>query len=77
VRLGALTLYLVQIGDLSAGQYADAISVARVATTSILAIQAKASPGTLSPHLEILPGSAADLTRRTSGDGHRSRRAEQ
>lgn len=61
VRLGALTLYQPRAGELSAGQHADAQTMANVVANVILAIQAEAPPGTLSPDLEVLAGHRAEL----------------
>ena len=52
VRLGALNLYRDQPGPMSDDQYADALVLAGVAAQAVLAMQANASPGTLSTALE-------------------------
>ena len=56
VRLGALTLYRSRAGDLSGDQHVDAQKMADVVAHAVLAIQAQARPGTLSPELEPLAG---------------------
>ena len=61
VRLGALTLYQPRAGELSAGQHADAHTMASVVANAILAIQGEAAPGTLSPDLEVLAGHRAEF----------------
>lgn len=61
VRIGALTLYNAATGDLSDEQHADAIAIAGLATTAILAIQAETSTGLLSPHLEMLAANNAGV----------------
>jgi hypothetical protein len=60
-RLGALTLYQREAGDLSADQRADARTLASVITNAILAIQARAAPGALSSELEVLLSERAEL----------------
>jgi len=59
VRLGALTLYRARAGELSDEQYVDARGMAHVVALAVLAIQAQAPPGTLSPDLEPLAGFGA------------------
>jgi hypothetical protein len=59
VRLGALTLYQREPGDLSAEQHADARTLASVLTNAILAIQARTKPGALSPELDVLASDRA------------------
>lgn len=61
VRLGALTLYQAQAGELSADQHADAQTMANVVAHTVLALQARVEPGTLSPYLEILVAYRAEL----------------
>ena len=61
VHLGALTLYQARAGELSEDQHADAQTMANVVANAILAIQAQAKPGTLSPDLEILAGYRAEV----------------
>lgn len=56
VHLGALTLYRAHAGDLSSEQHVDARGMADVVALAVLAIQAQAPPGTLSPELEPLAG---------------------
>ena len=60
-RIGALTLSQPHAGDLSDVQYGDAQMIAGVVAHAILAIQAQAEPGTLSPELEALVDSGAQL----------------
>lgn len=60
-RLGALTLYQREAGDLSADQHADARVMASVVTNAILSIQARSAPGVLSPELDILVSDRAEL----------------
>jgi hypothetical protein len=50
-RLGALDLYRDRPGPLTADQHADALAMADVVANEILALQANAPPGTLSPGL--------------------------
>ena len=52
VRLGALNLYRDQPGPLSDEQNADALVLAGVAARAVLAMQAHAPPGELTPELE-------------------------
>jgi GAF domain-containing protein len=59
VRLGALTVHQTTAGDLSDDQHIDAMGIASVATTAILAIQAESSTGGLSPILETLAANNA------------------
>jgi hypothetical protein len=49
--VGALDLYLDRPGDLDAGQVDDAIVLADLIATTVLALQADAFPGTLAPQL--------------------------
>ena len=65
VRLGALTLYQREPGDLSAEQHADARTLASVLTNAILSIQARVAPGSLSPELELLASDRAELHQAT------------
>jgi hypothetical protein len=57
IRLGALDLYRVQPGSLTAGQVTDAGLFAGVVTHAVLALQAQASPGELPREID----QAADL----------------
>ncbi len=57
VRLGALNLYRDERGGLSDDQHADALVMADLAATEVLATQAHAPPGALAAELE----SGADL----------------
>jgi hypothetical protein len=57
VRLGALNLYRDERGGLSDDQHADALVMANLAATEVLATQAHARPGALAAELE----SGADL----------------
>ena len=50
--LGALDIYLHQPGDLDADQVTDAIALAAVIATSVLALQADALPGMLAPEID-------------------------
>lgn len=52
VRLGALNVYRDRAGPLTDDQHADALVMAGVAARSVLAMQAKATPGTLGPGFE-------------------------
>jgi hypothetical protein len=52
VRLGALNLYRDQPGPMTDEQYADALVLADLAAEAVLAMQARASPGTLGKKLE-------------------------
>lgn len=61
VRVGALTVYNDTTGNLSDQQHMDAIAVAGLATTAILAIQAESTEGLLSPHLEMLAANNAGV----------------
>jgi len=61
VRLGVLTAYTTAPGGLSDEQYVDAIAVAGLAATAILAIQAESSAGLLDPHLEMLASNNASV----------------
>lgn len=61
VRLGALTLYRSRAGDLSDEQQLDARGMADVVALAVLAIQAEAPPGTLSPDLEPLASLRAEV----------------
>lgn len=61
VRLGALTAHRTVAGALSDEQHADALSVASVATATILTGQSEAPPGALSRDLDPLVGYNAAL----------------
>jgi hypothetical protein len=61
VRLGALTLYEPSPGGLSDGQHTDALVLAGVMFSAILAMQTGALPGTLSPALETLADYGAQV----------------
>ncbi len=50
--LGALDIYLDRPGDLHADQVTDAIALAAVIGTTVLALQAHALPGTLAPEID-------------------------
>jgi hypothetical protein len=52
VRLGALNLYCTQPGSLTDEQHADALVMADVAASAILALQAGAPPGKLAEAIE-------------------------
>jgi GAF domain-containing protein len=52
VRLGALNFYRDQPGPMTDEQYADALVLADLAAEAVLAMQARASPGTLGRKLE-------------------------
>lgn len=52
VRLGALNVYRDRAGPLTVDQHADALVMAGVAARSVLAMQAKANPGTLGADFE-------------------------
>ena len=52
VRLGALTLYRDEPGDLTGGQHADALVMAGITTTMILLQQSGAPPDQLAAELE-------------------------
>lgn len=52
VRLGALNVYRDRAGPLTDDQHADALVMAGVAARSVLAMQAKATPGTLGAGFE-------------------------
>lgn len=65
VRLGALTLYQREAGDLSADQHADARTLASVLINAILSIQARMLPGVLSPELDLLANDRAELHQAT------------
>ena len=51
-RLGALNLYRDRPGPMTDDQYADSLVLAGVAARAVVALQANASPGALSPALE-------------------------
>ena len=51
VRLGVLTLYRSEPGDLDAADLADAIALARVATHLLLELEGDLPPGSLPGHL--------------------------
>jgi hypothetical protein len=51
-RLGALDLYMDHPGDLTSGQFADAVVMADVVATTILSMQSQADPGALAVELE-------------------------
>ncbi len=61
IRLGALTVYQTRAGELSDDQHADAIGIADLATSAILAIQGETWSEGLSPHLETLAANNAVL----------------
>lgn len=61
VRLGALTFYRSRAGDLSDEQHVDARGMADAVALAVLAIQAEAAPGTLSPDLEPLASLRAEV----------------
>ena len=52
VRLGAMNLYSDHAGDLTDEQHADALVMAEIAASAILALQAGAPPGKLSAAIE-------------------------
>ena len=52
VRLGALNLYRDRAGPMTDDQYADSLVLSGVAARAVLAMQARAVPGTLSTELE-------------------------
>jgi ANTAR domain len=51
VRLGVLTLYRAEPGDLAAADLADAVALARVATHLLLELEGDLPPGSLPDHL--------------------------
>lgn len=53
VRLGALNFYRDRAGPLTDAQHGDALILAGVAARSVLAMQAKALPGTIGAELEL------------------------
>lgn len=59
IRLGALMLHQTEARELSDKQHSDATAVVAAAVQVILALQSGAPPGTLSPALGVLNGSAA------------------
>jgi hypothetical protein len=61
VRLGALTLHQERPGALSDEQHADALAMASVVVTTILAHQAEAPPGALASELAALSDSNAEV----------------
>ena len=65
VRLGAVTLYQVHRGRLSDEQYADALVMAGVVASAVLAHQAGAPPGELAEELETLASSRAEVHQAT------------
>jgi hypothetical protein len=52
VPLGAIDLYRDQPGPLSAEEHADALAMADVVATVVLAVQAQAPPGQVAPQLD-------------------------
>lgn len=65
VRLGVVSLYQKQPGDLSEDQYADARAVADVVTDGIVALQAAAAPGDLAAPLDVIRSDRAELHQAT------------
>jgi hypothetical protein len=61
VRLGALTLHQDEPGPLSDEQHADALAMASVVVSAILAEQADAPPGALARELATLSDSKAEV----------------
>jgi hypothetical protein len=61
VHLGALTLYEVRPGALSNDQYADALVMASVVVSAVLAHQAEVPPGVLATELDALNASRAEV----------------
>lgn len=61
VHLGALTLHEVHRGRLADGQHADALVMADVVASAVLAHQAEAPPGHLAEELEALGSSRATV----------------
>jgi hypothetical protein len=61
VRMGALTLYTPQPGRLTDIQHGDALVMADVIFTTVLAMQSQAPPGALAVELEALAGSRAEV----------------
>jgi hypothetical protein len=61
VRMGALTLHQRHPGPLSDAQHSDALAMADVVFSLVLALQSGASPGTLTVELEALAGARAEV----------------
>jgi hypothetical protein len=53
-RLGAVNFYRDQPGPLTVDQHADALVMANVAATAVLAMQADAPPGALASEVEVV-----------------------
>lgn len=54
IRLGALTIYCAEPGDLGTERMRDSLAMARISTQAILALQAEAPSGTLHPDLTTI-----------------------
>jgi hypothetical protein len=60
-KIGVLTLYQDQAGDLSAMQHEDSIAMVEVLTETVLSLQDAAPAGVLAPHLDDVVGYRAEL----------------
>ena len=65
VRLGVVSLYQEQPGDLSERQYADARAVAEVVTDAIVALQAAVPAGDLATPLDVIRSDRAEVHQAT------------
>lgn len=65
IALGSLTLYQAHAGRLSADQYADALVMASVALSAVLARQAEAPLGDLALELETLSSTRTEIHQAT------------
>jgi hypothetical protein len=60
-RLGALDVFRIEPGPLTAGEFRDALTFADVAVTTLLDGQAQAAPGTAADGLDEVLGQRAEL----------------
>ena len=60
-KVGVLTLYQREAGELSAGQHDDSLALAEVLTETVLSLQAAAAPGSLAAGLDDAVAYRAEL----------------
>lgn len=65
VRLGVLTLHQIHPGRLRDDQFVDALLIAQMSTSHVLATQAGAPPGLLAEDLEMLASQRAEVHQAT------------